>query len=274
MTDTLISGCDCHVHIYEPLRFPLAQAIAPATWEDYLAVQQRLGLARAILVQPNGYGFDLGCLLDALDKAGEAARGIAVISPDISHSELERLHRAGVRGVRFMIIPGSGGALGWNELERMSARIAEWDWVINLQLDGRQLPEHEQRLAALPSRLSLDHTGKFLVPVTPDDPAFLSLRRLLDHGNTWVKLSAPYETSQTGAPHYADVSRLAGALVEHYGERCLWASNWPHPGRQPVPDDRAMLDLLEVWAPDARARRRILVDNPQQLYGFAAQRSV
>lgn len=261
-------ACDCHVHIYEPERFPLTQQIARASWRDYRNVQQRLGLERAVLVQANGYGFDIRCLLDALSQAGDAARGIAVIKPDITDEQLVELHRNGVRGVRFMLIPNAQGALGWEALEPISARIAELGWVINLQVDGRLLADYEQRLHALPSALSIDHTGKFLEPVGTDHIGFKSLLRLLDTGNVWVKVSAPYETSKTGAPHYEDVSQLARALVQIHPDRCLWASNWPHPGRDPMPDDLAMLDLLSEWAPDTQVRRKILVDNPAQLYGF------
>lgn len=265
----LIPGaCDCHVHIYEPERFPLTQQIARASWRDYRNVQQRLGLERAVLVQANGYGFDIRCLLDALSQAGDAARGIAVIKPDITDEQLVELHRNGVRGVRFMLIPNAQGALGWEALEPISARIAELGWVINLQVDGRLLADYEQRLRALPSALSIDHTGKFLEPVGTDHIGFKSLLRLLDTGNVWVKVSAPYETSKTGAPHYEDVSQLARALVQIHPDRCLWASNWPHPGRDPMPDDLAMLDLLSEWAPDSLIRWKILMDNPAQLYGF------
>ena len=261
-------ACDCHVHIYEPERFPLTQQIARASWSDYQHVQRRLGLERALLVQANGYGFDMGCLLDALAQAGDAARAIAVIRPDISGETLSRLHSAGVRGVRFMLIPGAQGALGWDELEPISARIAELGWVINLQVDGRQLPEFEARIRALPSLVSIDHTGKFLEPVGIDHAGFKSLLSLLDSGKVWVKVSAPYETSKAGPPHYEDVSVLARTLVQAFPERCLWASNWPHPGRSPAPDDMAMLDLLSEWALDDNVRRRILVDNPARLYGF------
>lgn len=262
------NATDCHVHIYEPLRFPLAQQIARASLSDYQQVQQSLGLQRAVLVQANGYGFDNACLLDALGQAGKTARGIAVVHPHAPWSELLRLHEQGVRGVRFMLVPGGGGALGWDSLETVSSRIAELGWVINLQLDGRDLPEYEARLKALPSKLSIDHTGKFLEPVPVDHAGFKALLRLLDGGNTWVKVSAPYETSKVGAPHYDDVSVLARALVEANPERCLWASNWPHPGRNPQPDDSAMLELLSYWAVKAEVRRQILVDNPAELYGF------
>jgi D-galactarolactone isomerase len=137
-----------------------------------------------------------------------------------------------------------------------------------MQLDGRDLAQYEKLFAGLPVPLVIDHNGKFLEPVATDHPGFLSLRRLLDGGNTWVKLSAPYETSKTGPPHYNDVSELARALVDSAPERCVWASNWPHPGRSVVPDTASLLDLLLEWADDDATRHRILVDNPARLYGF------
>jgi D-galactarolactone isomerase len=183
-------------------------------------------------------------------------------------AQLQEMHDAGVRGVRFMMIPGSGGLLGWDDLELLARRIAEFGWVINLQLDGRDLAQFEARLRALPCLLTIDHIGKFLEPVGTDHPGFQSLLRLLDAGRTWVKVSAPYETSRIGPPNYDDVSMLARALVAANPERCLWASNWPHPNRKPVPDDRDMLELLSLWASDQSARRMVLSDNAAKLYGF------
>ena len=85
-----------------------------------------------------------------------------------------------------------------------------------------------------------------------------------------VKLSAPSETAKTGAPKYEDVGRHPKALVKHAPERMLWASNWPHPSvpRDNSPDDADLLDLLLDWAPDETTRRKILVDNPAELYRF------
>ena len=42
------------------------------------------------------------------------------------------------------------------------------------------------------------------------------------------------------------------------------------PTEQHKPDDAVLFDLLAAWAPDAATRRRILVSNPEKLYGFAA----
>ena len=106
--------------------------------------------------------------------------------------------------------------------------------------------------------------------MAPDHAAFKSLLRLIDTGRCWVKLSAPYETSKTGAPKYEDVGRLAKALVKHAPRRMMWASNWPHPSaRKPAPPkDEDLLDLLADWAPDAKVQKKILADNPAEFYGF------
>jgi D-galactarolactone isomerase len=262
-------ACDCHVHIYED-RYPLAPTATfrppHAPVSAYRQVQRALGTERVVVVQPTGYGFDNSCAGHALAQLGDCARGICVVPPDVSDAELARLHEAGFRGVRYMML---GALLSWESLPGMAARIAALGWVINLQLDGRELPQHAAMIGNLPGKVVIDHTGKFLEPVSLDSDAFKTLLRLLDNGRTWVKLSAPYETSRSGPPHYEDVSLLARALAKAHPDRCLWASNWPHPNRSPLPSDAAMLDLLLAWTDDAVTRRKMLVDNPAGLYGFA-----
>jgi D-galactarolactone isomerase len=262
-------ACDCHMHIYEesyPL-VPQAMFKPPhAPPADYLQVQRALGLSRAVVVQPNGYGFDNRCTLAALSTFGASARAVATVPVDVTEGELERLTSAGVRGARFHLLPG--GMLTWDALAPLAARIAPYGWHLQLQLDGRELPRYEAALARLSVPLVIDHNGKFLEPVAIDHPAFRTLLRLIAAGNTWVKLSAPYETSRLGPPRYADVGALATALVQANPGRCVWASNWPHPGRDPRPDSAALLELLREWAPEEATRQRILVDNPAALYGF------
>lgn len=265
-------ACDCHIHVYELQRYPLAPTATfgppQASWDDYLQVRRGLGLSRAVIVQATGYGYDNRCALEALALSQGSARMIATLPADTPMAQLRQLHEAGVRGVRFMMIPNSGGLMRWDDLEPMARRIAELGWVINLQLDGCDLAEYEARLAGLPCQVSIDHNGKFLTPVPVSHPGFQALLRLLDGGHVWVKLSAPYETSQSGPPRYDDVSVLARALAAANPDRCLWASNYPHPGRPDRPDNGDMLDMLLQWAPDEAVRRKILVDNPARLYGF------
>jgi len=264
-------ACDTHMHIYED-RFKLAPTAAfkppHAPTPDYLAMRKRLGIARTVVVQPSGYGFDNTCTLEAVKAMGGSARGIAVVPPEVEDAELEQLTKAGMRGIRYFMLPG--GVLPWESLEAMAARVGDFGWHLQLQLDGRLLPERETLLKRLKGTLVIDHNGKFLEPVAVDHPSFKCMLRLVENGRTWVKLSAPYETSKKGPPLYPDVGALAKALVKAAPERCVWATNWPHPSvpRAQCPDDADLLDLLLDWAPDEATRNQILVDNPAKLYGF------
>ena len=274
VTNTLaplpVGACDCHMHVFDPAYpFAATATVMPrvsSTLPDYLQLQEALGLTRAVVVQSTAYGFDNRCLLDALRVLGDNARGVAMLDASVDDDTLTRLHAAGVRGLRFMML--GDPLVPWDALEPLAARIAPLGWHINLQLDGTEFPRHLQRLARLAVPLVIDHNGKFLSPPSVAAPEFLALRALMDTGRCWVKLSAPYETSRSGAPDYADVGLLASALALAYPQRCLWASNWPHMGRETPPSEADLLSLLRFWAPDEAAVRCILVDNPRQLYGF------
>ena len=262
--------CDTHMHIYES-RFPTAPTASftppDATVADYLKVRARLGITRTVVVQPSTYGTDNRCTLAAIAALGDSARGIAVVDTSVTDAELDRLTKAGIRGIRFHMLPG--GALPWDILETMAARVGNFGWHVQLQLDGRTLPDREPLLKKLPGTLVVDHVGKFLEPVPPDHPGMKVLLRLLDNGRTWVKLSAPYEWSKAGPPNYSDVGRLASTLAKAAPDRTLWATNWPHPTPGlDRPDDAWTLDMLLEWVPDEKTRNKALVDNPARLYGF------
>ena len=262
---------DTHMHVYhaEVPPAPGGPALPGDFREDkYRAMRDRLGLERVIVVQPNAYQDDNRVTLAAIRALGPGAKGVGVVKPGVADAEIERLTKGGIVAQRFFQLPW--GAVGFDRMHEVMARVHPFGWFANLQLDGRELPQWEESIRKLPGRFVIDHTGKFLEPVAVGSAAFKSLLALVDTGRCWVKLSAPYETSKTGAPKYEDVSRLARALVQHAAERMLWASNWPHPS-EPIdrkPDDADMIDLLLDWAPDAGSRKQILVDNPAQLFGF------
>lgn len=265
---------DTHIHIYgPPERYPVASTsrvpVPPgASLDAYRRVMERLNIARCVVVQPSAYGADNRATTDAVAALGDLARAVVVVTPEATEAELARLTKAGVVGIRFFMLPG--GVLPWEALEDMAARVHAFGWHVQLQLDGREIERHIAVLRRLPCELVIDHTGKFLEPVAPDHPAFRALVSLVESGRVWVKLSAPYETSKEGAPHYMDVGRLARELIRAAPERMVWASNWPHPSAQPnPPDDTMLLETLLHWADDEAVARRILVENPTRLYGFA-----
>ena len=266
--ETLHRMCDCHMHIYDPRFTPQNPSSIPhrqATAEDYRRHRDALGLERTVIVQPTGYGTDNQCTLDAMAQLGPNARGVAVVAPGVEDAELERLTQLGIRGLRYVMF--THGTLTWETMPEMSARIAPFGWNINLQLNGEELSAKEEALSRLPCNLVIDHIARFTAPVDDSTPGVQTLHRLLDTGRCWVKLSAPYHGSKSGAPDYDDIGSIARELVKRWPERMLFATNWPHPSvHGPMPDDRQLMSLVERWAGDDRTRRMIFVDNPDALY--------
>lgn len=264
-------SCDCHLHIYGPsARFPYPPSITvrpPDTpLEDYRRVSRRLGLTRAVFVQPSAYGIDNSCALDAIARTAPDARGIAVIEPAAHEAEIARLDAAGMRGVRFHDMVA--GCLPFDVLEPVAARIRPHGWHVQIQLDGDHLVDLVPRLASLPVDFVIDHMGRIPVSGGTDRIAFRGLLRLLETGRCWVKLSAPYHVSGDGPPDYGDCAARAKALVAAAPDRLLWGSNWPHPSVREKPDDVDLLDVLADWTEDETVLHKILVENPADLFGF------
>ena len=258
---------DTHMHIYEPGFAMAATAVIPpqdGPLADYRRLQARLGLQRVVIVQPSTYGLDNRCTLEAVAKIGANARAVICATHQTSDAEVADFARQGARGFRFFMM--QGGPVGWDSLDALVGRARDLGWHIQLQLDGRTLPDFMDRLVPIADLLVIDHVGRFVEPVAVDSAPFKALLRLVDGGAS-VKLSAPYESSKAGAP-WPDIGRLATELVKRAPDRMVWATNWPHPMQKPRPDDAPLLDMLLDWVPDEKTRSKILVDNPARLYGF------
>ncbi|BEP64411.1 amidohydrolase family protein (plasmid) [Variovorax sp. V213] len=279
--------CDCHVHVFDPGRFPLAasRTYTPgiATVTDLQAMQARLGVERVVLVQPSCYGTDNGAVLDAIARIGQAhARGIAVLDFDkMQPSELHTLHAQGIRGIRLNFATQRTQAV--DDLRAHILKtcdvVATLGWSLQLHCHATLIEAIAPTLARLSTPLVLDHFAGFRAASwSSTSPAWAALRGLLDAGNTYVKLSAPYRVSER--PAQADLDALARALVRAAPHRMLWGSDWPHTGgagvrttspEQVEPfrevDAGRSLDQLCTWT-DIAIRQLILVDNPARLFGF------
>lgn len=266
-------ACDAHVHVFGPLaRYPAAAdspyVVPDATPEQLFAEQAVVGVTRTVVVHAATSGRDNRRTLDALRQYPDRLRG--VLTPPLAPPDdatLREWDRAGVRGIRFSYT-GSAQA-GMRVDPALVARIAVLGWHAQVHVEDEQIIALEGALAALPGTVVIDHMARIPAHEGVGCKAFASLLRLLDSGRVWVKLSAPMRMSRASRPPYADVAPMARALVAHAPERLVWGSDWPHVNyRGEMPAYGALLALLDDWAPDVRARRRILVDNPGALYGF------
>jgi predicted TIM-barrel fold metal-dependent hydrolase len=237
--------------------------------DDYRALQRRLGTSRGVIIQPSTYGTDNSLQIASRQALGpDNFRVVAVVPEDVSDAELKRLDGQGVRGVRFTLtLPG---VLTIASVKPLAPRIASLGWNCQFIMSAKQLEDSADMLAGLPGQLVLDHLGRVPVPGGLESATYKVVRRLLDRGNTWVKLSGPYTASKEGPPNYSDAGEVAAAYVKAAPERMVWGSDWPHPtaANDAKPDDARLFDLLREWAGDEATFKRILVDNPEQLYGF------
>ena len=262
-------AADCHIHIYDP-RFapPVAKPLNGAV-QDYRLLQKRIGVSRVVIVTPRNYVTDNSVTLDAIKQLGIAnARGVAVIRPTVTDAELKTLNDGGVRGIRFTVGNPATAVVSIDMIEPLAKRIAVFGWHVQLNMDAAQIVEHADLLRRLPTQIVFDHMGKPPLPAGIAHPSHAVIRSLLDQRRAWVKISGAYMNTQLGPPSYADATAIAQTFVKAAPERLVWGSDWPHPGPKVHPDDAVLFDLLATWAPDEATRNRILVANPEALYGF------
>jgi predicted TIM-barrel fold metal-dependent hydrolase len=264
------NACDCHHHIYgSQYKVDPRSTLRPgdASVEDYRGFQKRIGTSRNVVVQPSTYGTENAPTLDAVAAMGPQARAVVVVDDTVSDAELKRMHAQGARGIRFNL--AQTGATTAEMLEPLSKRVNALGWHIQINAPAAKIAEIMPILEKVPSRIVFDHLAHIPEPDGINHPLFGQVLKLIDKGNTWVKLSGAYADTKIGPPTYADSSAVAQAYAKAAPERCVWGSDWPHPGeREKKPDDAVLFDLLLTWVPDEKARHRVLVENPAVLYDF------
>jgi predicted TIM-barrel fold metal-dependent hydrolase len=268
-----LKACDCHLHIYDA-RF--AQSVDAAALQDlatvneYRLLQKRLGTERAVIVTPRSYGVNNDVTLDAIAQLGiDRTRGVAVLRSDVSDTTLKALDAGGIRGVRFSLYTPKHAAASFEMVEPLAARIASLGWHLQLHWTADQIVEHEAMLKRLPTPIVLDHMTRLPQPLGLKHPAVKIVEHLLAQGRTWIKLSGAYLDSQVGeAGDFLDIDAVARHWIATAPNRLVWGSDWPHPTETIKPNDANMLDMLARWTTERSVIEQILVNNPNELYGF------
>ena len=270
-------SCDSHFHVFGPPgRYAYGKDIRyqppHAPLEDYLKLARHLGMERTVFVQPSAYGRNNDCMLDAMREMGAKCRGIVDIDQEAPDSEFERLNRIGVRGIRINENPIRPFEPGYSKtmlfrIERLDARCAEIGWMLDFLTPGWLTQELLPVMKQLKSRHTVAHMGMFLAKDGPRQPGFRQFLDYLRGGDRcWVKFTGTYRMSVT--PGFTDVAPMARALIETVPDRIIWGSDYPHLSFADKVTSTELFNLLGTWAPDAAMRRKILVDNPQRLFGF------
>ena len=280
-------ACDCHTHIFGPYdRYPLAAERSytppPAPVADLVARLDRAGLARAVIVQPSAYGTDNSRTLDAVAEQPERLRAVVVIDGNESDAALAQMHAAGARGVRLNLISAGGprGTTVQELLIRVAARIRPLGWHMQIYTDLDVIADNAATLDALGVDIVLDHMAKIDAVEGAAHPHFATLRRLVDGGRFWVKLSGVYRVSPDlhGTP---EAHALARALIALNPERMVFGTDWPHLANHSRTSSRAppvidyhpidygrLVSAVAAWTGDRETIAQILSVNPARLYDF------
>ncbi|MGB9364659.1 MAG: amidohydrolase family protein [Xanthobacteraceae bacterium] len=274
-------SCDAHFHVFGPAdRYPhggvnetLRYAPPLAPLADYLALAGHLGIERFVFVQPSAYGRDNSCMLDAMREVGAVrCRGIVDVDENASDTLLAELNALGVRGVRINVSPVKPPEPGFSEamrprIERLDTRCHDLGWHLDFLAPGWLTEELMPVFARMKCPYSLAHIGMFRAEAGPTQPGFRKLLDTLRHGDgrCWVKLTGTYRVATP--PAYADATPMARALIEAAPTRVIWGSDYPHLSFADKVGSVQLLNLLAEWA-DEPERRKILVDNPAELFGF------
>lgn len=271
-------SCDSHAHICGPeseYAYANDRIYTPpdALLSDYLSLLETLGVERAVLVQPSVYGTDNTVMLSAMREmtaAGMPCRGVAVADETVTEPELDEMHETGVRGLRFNLVdvatPGKGASL--DSIRALCERIAPRGWHAEFLIHADDYPDFDTRFGDFPTEIAVGHMGYLRPGRDSTNDGFGGMLRLAEAGRCWVKLTGPYRISPGDLP-YPEAGEFARAIVEAAPKRVLWGTDWPHVMvTKPMPNDADLCDLLVQWIPDPATRRRILVDNPAELYGF------
>ncbi len=282
-------AADCHMHVIGPFaRYPLAAEraynVEEALLEAHERMKQTVGLERTVFVQASGHGTDNRAMLAALTQLGARGRGVVVLEPDTPAAELERLHAAGVRGLRLNLVTLASRHAGnpARHVRAYEAMLAPLGWHLQVFADSATLVALEPVLARCAVNVVIDHMGLPDAALGLEQPGFQALLRLLENNQVWVKLAGADRITRSSG-RLRDAIPFMQALAAIAPQRLVWGSDWPHIGfhnRRPVHDNAILpyrkldvgelLDVLAEAIPDRKARDAILVANPAALYDFPA----
>ena len=264
---------DAHCHVFGPgdvFPFASTRKYTPcdASKDQLWALREHLGFAKNVIVQATCHGADNRALVDALNNSDNTARGVATVKRDITDNELQELDKAGVRGVRFNFVKRLVDALPTDDLVEIAERIKPFGWHIVIYFEAQELPDLYDFFSNLPTTVVVDHMGRPDVSKLVDGPEFeLFIKLMTENENFWTKVTCPDRISNEGPHEYSDVVPFAKKLVDTFSDRVLWGTDWPHPNlKSHTPDDGHIVDFIPKIASTARLQKKLLVDNPMNLY--------
>ncbi|MGF6837719.1 putative TIM-barrel fold metal-dependent hydrolase [Paraburkholderia youngii] len=268
-----IASVDTHAHVFER-GLPLAQKrrYVPdydATLDAYLAQLDTHGVSHGVLVQPSFLGTDCSYMLDALRRAPQRLRGVAVIERDCRIDTLTEMANAGIAGIRLNLIGHADQPLDrWVSAQTL-AHVRDLKWHVEVHAEAARLQGIVEPLLDAGMNVVVDHFGRPDPDIGVKDVGFRRLLRLADTRRVWVKISAAYRNRRQLRPDDHDAHEAFHFLKAAFGvHRLMWGSDWPHTQFEAEEDFAHALELLRALLPVEEERSVVLADTPARLYRF------
>ena len=231
----IVMKADCHVHILDPARFPYRTdtIYSPAPHETAVAEQligvfDAHGITHGLVVTPMaGYQSNNTVTLDALTRYPKRLRGIAVVESDVAESEIDRLVRHSILGIRIDLIGRGTDYVRDAGGKRLLNMMRDRRLITQIQCEFDQLADVGAILSAEAGSLVIDHAARPDAGRGLHQPGFKALLKLSERDDVAVKLSGPFRFSRSGYP-FADAIPYMRKVYEAFGaSRCVWGSDWP-----------------------------------------------
>lgn len=245
---------DGHAHVFaKDLNMIQDRRYTPAKdalLSDYAAALKRAGLDGGILVQPSFLGTDNSYMLNALRGRfrGESItlRGVAVLPPTASFTEVAEMDEAGIVGLRFNLYGKKNlDASFFDPWKSLLNRVSDMGWHVELHCESHAMAHLLPLLLQRAERVVVDHFG---LPdsdspyACPGQDAILSA----PFGRVFVKASAPFRVFRAQESNRAAdlCAPILMRLANHIGpDRILWGSDWPWTQFE----DRHTFDMTVGW---------------------------
>src|SRR5436190_3115266 len=220
-------AADCHMHVFGPFdRFPLATERAYNVAEAPLAAHERMksqvGLERTVFIQASGHGTDNRAMLAALAEIGPRGRGVAVVAPQTPLAELQRMHKAGVRGLRLNLCTFAGRHVGEPSalLRTYERLIAPLGWHLQLFCDAATLAALAAAIEHCAVPVVIDHMGMPDAALGLEQPVFQTVLQLASKG-AWVKVAGADRITRSSG-RLPDAVPFIRALAQAAPQRLVW----------------------------------------------------
>jgi 2-pyrone-4,6-dicarboxylate lactonase len=182
---------------------------------------------------------------------------VATVRRSVTDAELQELHAAGVRGVRFNFVKRLVDFTPKDELLEIAGRIAKLGWHVVIYFEAVDLPELWDFFTALPTTVVVDHMGRPDVGLPVDGPQFaLFESSCASTATCGARSAAPSACRSPARRRWTANRRLPrrGALRaphrREFPDRVLWGTDWPHPNlKDHMPDDGLLVDFIPHIAP-------------------------